>query len=163
MDIDDLTGSHKVAALVTAMGGQYSDIHHYDKYLKADLTFTSIEKGWEGYQKEIDDAGKVTGSELTQKVLVDLGYDTDNDGKISKEEVQAITGELDLSNQNLTDVSILKDLSDKVTTINLSTFILKAIIFQRFQKISLKIINNWTGFLLQGIALQRLGQKKFQD
>lgn len=120
MDIDDLTGSHKVAALVTAMGGQYSDIHHYDKYLKADLTFTSIEKGWEGYQKEIDDAGKVTGSELTQKVLVDLGYDTDNDGKISKEEVQAITGELDLSNQNLTDVSILKDLSDKVTTINLS-------------------------------------------
>lgn len=120
MDINDLTGSHKVAALVTAMGGQYSDIHNFDKYLKADLTFTSIEKGWEGYQKEIDDAGKVTGSELTEKVLADLGYDTNNDGKISKEEVQAITGELDLSNQNLTDVSILKDLSDKVTTIDLS-------------------------------------------
>ena len=120
MDIKDLTGSHKVAALVTAMGGQYSDIHNFDKYLKADLTFTSIEKGWKGYQKEIDDAGKVTGSELTEKVLADLGYDTNNDGKISKEEVQAITGELDLSNQGLTDVSILKDLSDKVTTIDLS-------------------------------------------
>ncbi len=120
MDIDDLTGSHKVAALVTAMGGQYSDIHKFDKYLKADLTFTSIEKRWEGYQKEIDDAGKVTGSELTEKVLAELGYDTNNDGKISKEEVQAITGELDLSYQNLTDVSILKDLSDKVTTIDLS-------------------------------------------
>lgn len=120
MDIKDLTGSHKAAALVIAMGGQPSDIHNYDKYMKADLTFTSITKGWDGYQKEIDDSGKVTGSELTEKVLIDKGYDADGDGKISKEDVQAISGELDLSQCNLTDVSILKDLSDKVTKIDLS-------------------------------------------
>lgn len=120
MDISDLTGSHKAAALVIAMGGQPSDIHNYDKYMKADLTFTSITKGWDGYQKENDDANKVTGSELTEKVLINKGYDADGDGKISKEDVEAISGELDLTQCDLTDVSILKDLSDKVTSIDLS-------------------------------------------
>lgn len=120
MNISDLTGSHKAAALVIAMGGQPSDIHNYDKYMKADLTFTSITKGWDGYQKENDDADKVTGSELTEKVLIEKGYDADGDGKISKEDVEAISGELDLTQCDLTDVSILKDLSDKVTSIDLS-------------------------------------------
>lgn len=120
MSIDDLTVAHKAAALVTAMGGQSSDIHNWDKYMKADLTFTSLTKGWEGYQKEIDDSGKLTGKELTEKVLVDAGYDTDGDGKISTEELQSISGELSLANMGLTDVSILKDLSDKVTTLDLS-------------------------------------------
>ena len=127
LSIDDLTTSHKAATLVTAMGGQVSDIHDWSKYIKADLTFSSITKGWEGYQQEIDDAGKITGSELTEKVLVDAGYDTDGDGKMSKEELQNISGELDLSGQNLTDISILKDLSDKVTTLNLSSNKIKEI------------------------------------
>ena len=52
--------------------------------------------------------------------MIDKGYDADGDGKISKEDVQAISGELDLSQCNLTNVSILKDLSDKVTKIDLS-------------------------------------------
>lgn len=120
ISVDDLTTTHKAAALVTAMGGQNSDIHNWEKYIKSDFSFDSITKGWEGYQKEIDDANKLTGSELTEKVLVDAGYDTDNDGKMSKEEIQNITGELNLEGNSLTDISILKDLSDKVTTLNLS-------------------------------------------
>ena len=139
LSIDDLTTSHKAAALVTAMGGQASDIHDWTKYIKADITFESVTKGWEGYQKEIDDAGKLIGSELTEKVLVDAGYDTDGDGKMSKEELQNISGELDLSGQNLTDISILKDLSDKVTTLNLSS--------NKIKEIPAGLLDNMTNLL----------------
>lgn len=119
MTIKNIDQKHEAAALVTAMGGQESDKGSYDKYTKADLTFTSLEKGWKGYQKEIDDAGKLTGSELTESVLAKQ-YDTDGDGKMSDEEMAAISGELDLSAQDLTDVSILSKLSDKVTKLNIS-------------------------------------------
>lgn len=118
--IKDLGKTHEAAALVTAMGGQESDKGNYDKYTKADITFTSLEKGWEGYQKDIDDAGDLTGTELTESVLVKLGYDTDGDKKMSDEEMAAISGELELSDYGLTDVSILSKLSDKVTKLNIS-------------------------------------------
>lgn len=119
MTIKNIDKTHEAAALVTAMGGQESDKGSYDKYTKADITFTSLAKGWKGYQKEIDDAGKLTGSELTESVLAKQ-YDTDGDGKMSDAEMAAISGELDLSACDLTDVSILSRLSDKVTTLNLS-------------------------------------------
>lgn len=119
MTIKNIDKTHEAAALVTAMGGQESDKGSYDKYTKADITFTSLAKGWEGYQKETDDSGKLTGSELTESVLART-YDTDGDKKMSDEEMAAISGELDLSGYDLTDVSILSKLSDKVTTLNLS-------------------------------------------
>lgn len=119
MTIKNIDQKHEAAALVTAMGGQESDKGSYDKYTKADITFTSLEKGWKGYQKDIDDAGKLTGSELTESVLAKQ-YDTDGDGKMSDNEMAAISGELDLSGCSLTDVSILSKLSDKVTTLNIS-------------------------------------------
>lgn len=31
------------------MGGQNSDIGNFDKYLKTDFTFLTLEKGWNGY------------------------------------------------------------------------------------------------------------------
>ena len=39
---------------------------------------------------------------------------------MSVEEIQAISGPLDLSYQNLTDVSLLTNLSDKVTSLDLT-------------------------------------------
>lgn len=112
MDITTLAGRHQVAALVTMMGGSAEDKGDYSKYTKADLVFTSIEKGWKGYVK--------TGKEALVDALIERGYDTDEDGTISVEEIQNISEELNLSNCNLTDVSMLKDLTDKVTSIDLS-------------------------------------------
>lgn len=119
--IKDLSVMHKGAVLVTAMGGQLSDKGNYDKYAKLDLSFgKEIQKGWDGYQYEIDNPAGVDGNAKLIEALVKKGYDTDKDGKISKEELQAISGTLDLSYQNLTDIRLLKDLSDKVTAINLT-------------------------------------------
>lgn len=119
MTIKNIDKTHEAAALVTAMDGQESDKGNYDKYTKADIKFTSLKKGWEGYQKDIDDAGSLTGAELTESVLAKQ-YDTDSDKKMSDEEMAAISGELDLSGCGLTDINILSKLSDKVTKLNIS-------------------------------------------
>ena len=119
MTIKNIDKTHEAAALVTAMDGQESDKGNYDKYTKADIKFTSLKKGWEGYQKDIDDAGSLTGAELTESVLAKQ-YDTDGDKKMSDEEMAAISGELDLSGCGLTDINILSKLSDKVTKLNIS-------------------------------------------
>ena len=53
-------------------------------------------------------------------MLCEKGYDLNDDGKMSAEELRAISGPLDLSYQNLTDISLLTGLSDKVTSIDLT-------------------------------------------
>ena len=121
MPIEDLSVMHKGAVLVTAMGGQISDKGNYEKYTKLDLTFgEDIRKGWEGYQYEIDQPEGADGSAKLVKALCDKGYDLNGDGKMSPEEIQAIEGPLDLSYQELTDISLLTNLSDKVTSIDLT-------------------------------------------
>ena len=121
MPISDLSALHKGAVLVTAMGGQLSDKGNYDKYTKLDMTFGSdIQKGWNGYQYEIDNPDGEDGSARLEQVLCEKGYDLDGDGAVSVEEIQAISGPLDLSYQNLTDVSLLTNLSDKVTSLDLT-------------------------------------------
>lgn len=86
MPIDDLDKLHKGAVLVSAMGGQESDLNHYDKYTKLDMTFSkTVTKGWSGYQVETDDKEKGVGTERLEKVLVKLGKDLDGDGKLSKQ------------------------------------------------------------------------------
>ena len=132
MPIDDLDKLHKGAVLVSAMGGQESDLHHYDKYTKLDMTFeTSISKGWTGYQAEIDDKEKGVGSERLEKVLVKLGKDLDGDGKLSVAELGQIQGELRLDHYDLTDISLLKHVKNvtelylegnQITTIPKETF-----------------------------------------
>ncbi|MDY4950424.1 MAG: leucine-rich repeat protein [Clostridium cadaveris] len=119
--IKNLSKMHKGAVLVTMMGGQITDIGKYEKYTKLDMTFGSnIEKGWTGYKYDIDNKNTPTDSALLEQVLVKKGFDLDGDKKISKAELQAISGELDLSSYKLTDISMLKDLSDKVTTLDIS-------------------------------------------
>ncbi|HIV16966.1 MAG TPA: NEAT domain-containing protein [Candidatus Alectryocaccobium stercorigallinarum] len=121
MPVSDLSVMHKGAVLVTAMGGQISDEGNYEKYTKLDITFgTDIQKGWEGYQYEIDNPEGEDGTAQLIKVLCDKGYDLNDDGEMSVDEIRAIEGPLDLSYQNLTDISLLTNLSDKVTSIDLT-------------------------------------------
>ena len=61
--VSNLKQARKVAALVSIMGGQIDDKYNYDKYSKADLLFTSIEEGWKGYQKEINQKNELIGIE----------------------------------------------------------------------------------------------------
>ena len=128
MDIKNLEVTHKGAVLVTMMGGQITDIGNYEKYTKLDITFDKkIIAGWTGYQYEIDSQQQPEGNELLTSVLVKKGYDTNNDQKISKEELQQIEGYLDLSNCKLDDISMLKDLSSKVTTLDISANNIKSL------------------------------------
>ncbi|WHL23283.1 NEAT domain-containing protein [Streptococcus iniae] len=107
--IDQLDKLHKGAVLVSAMGGQESDKHHYDKYTKLDMTFDQmVSKGFEGYQVEIDDKEKGVGSERLERALIRLGKDLNHDGKMSPDELAKMTGELRLDHYDLTDISLLK-------------------------------------------------------
>lgn len=117
--ISDLDKAHKGAVLVTAMGGQVSDIGNYDKYTKLDMTFSNLQEGWNGYT--FQETTAPSGDEALTAALIDQGYDADSDGSISAEEIKAITGELNLADYDLTDISMLVgNLSDKVTSLNLS-------------------------------------------
>lgn len=118
IEVSDITAPFTAAALVSAMGGQASDKGNLSKYTTANLTFTSIETGWDGY-----DAEKSSESDADQAVidaLVDAGYDTDGDGKLSDEEWNNISGAIDLSYKGLTDISLLKKLPAGITSLDLS-------------------------------------------
>ncbi|MGT2935284.1 NEAT domain-containing protein [Streptococcus castoreus] len=109
MPIEDLDQLHKGGVLVSAMGGQESDLHRYEKYTKLDMTFAKkVTKDWTGYQAEIDDKEKGVGSERLEKVLVKLGKDLNGDGKMSPDELAQLSGELHLDHYDLTDISLLK-------------------------------------------------------
>ena len=114
MEISDLSEVHSAAALVTMMGGSEADKGNYDKYMKANISFASLAKGWKGYTDE------VSGEQKLINKLIEQGYDLNDDGEISADELAAISESVDLSNCGLTDVSLLKGLTDKVTSLDLS-------------------------------------------
>ena len=114
MEISDLSELHSAAALVTMMGGSEADKGNYDKYMKANISFASLAKGWKGYTDE------VSGEQKLINKLIEQGYDLNDDGEISANELAAISESVDLSNCGLTDVSLLKGLTDKVTSLDLS-------------------------------------------
>ena len=118
IEVSDITSPFTAAALVTAMGGQSSDKGNISKYMTANLTFTSIENGWNGYDTE-----KTEESDADKAVvaaLVAAGYDTDEDGQLSDEEWNAISGEVNLADKGLTDISLLKKLPAGITSLDLS-------------------------------------------
>ena len=96
------------------MGGSEADKGNYDKYMKANISFASLAKGWKGYTDE------VSGEQKLINKLIEQGYDLNDDGEISANELAAISESVDLSNCGLTDVSLLKGLTDKVTSLDLS-------------------------------------------
>lgn len=107
MKIDDITKAHTAKVTISAMGGMVQ---------QADITFTSVTKGWKGYEKK-------DGKQVLVDALIGAGCDTNDDGEISSEELADFSGDggvLDLSNCGLTDISLLKGLSDKITTVELT-------------------------------------------
>ena len=115
MSIKDLSKIHTAAALVSVMGSE-SDKGNYDKYMKADITFKKKKKGWKGYDKK--DA-----NQTLVDALIEAGADTNNDGEITQGELAAFNGDegsLDLSNKNLSNIDLLKGLSDKIKELDLS-------------------------------------------
>ena len=73
------------------MGGQNSDIGNFDKYLKTDFTFLTLEKGWNGYDASKTE-DKPTGAAALNEALRDYGMDKDNDGIVTAEEVAQYGG-----------------------------------------------------------------------
>lgn len=107
MKIDDITKAHTAKVTISAMGGMVQ---------QADITFTSVTKGWKGYEKK-------DGKQVLVDALIEAGCDTNDDGEISSKELADFSGDdgvLDLSNCGLTDISLLKGLSDKITTVELT-------------------------------------------
>lgn len=125
VEVSDLTKSFTAAALVSAMGGQNDDIGNLSKYTTATLTFTSVTDGWNGYDAETP--AETDADQVIIDALVDAGYDSDGDGKLSDAEWNSISGEVELSDKGLTDVSLLKKLPATVTSLNLSNNNIKEI------------------------------------
>lgn len=120
MEITKPSEVNKGAALVSAMGGQNSDIGNFDKYLKTDFTFLTLEKGWSGYDASKTE-DKPTGAAALNEALRDYGMDKDNDGIVTAEEVAQYGGTtLDLSECNLSEIGLLRYLPSQIITLNLS-------------------------------------------
>lgn len=124
-EVDDLTTLHRMAVLVTMMGGSEGDIGKVDasnsKYERCRILFNTdeITKGWTDFPALSTGIAELNGSQRLMKALVDLGYDTNKDDNVDASELAAISGTLDLSGKQLTDVTMLAGLSDKVLRLDL--------------------------------------------
>lgn len=123
LPITDLDKDHTGAVLVGHMGGQPGDVGNLDKYTKVRIHFhENVKKGWTGYKDPIEQEEMIQNSDkiLTQR-LIESGVDTDEDGQISKEELQNATGTIDisgsLSTEQIYNIDILKDLGPGVTAL----------------------------------------------
>lgn len=123
IQIDKLSDVAKIAVLAEPMGGSRDDIGNYKKYTKADIEDMSIERGWTGFEAITDQNQKPTGKEALNQALIDYGLDKNNDGTVTKEEIQQYKGDkMELQNCNLSNegLELLKYLPESVTTIDLS-------------------------------------------
>lgn len=114
MPVENIGAKHVIAVLIKAMDGREDQKHDWKFYRKAHITFKSIESGWNGYESSM------TAEEALTKALIARNYDTNEDKKISDDEIRAISGEVDLDGCHLTDISRLRLLSDKVTSLDIS-------------------------------------------
>jgi len=133
-------------------GGVPGNLHNWDKYRKAYITFDTIKKGWTGYESVM------TADEALTKALVKRGYDKDHDNSISDEELKAIEGELNLENCKLTDISRLSELSDKVTELNLSN--------NKIEKLPDNLLKNLTKlhkFVIEGNLVEEIPKDFFEN
>ena len=123
IQINKLSDIAKIAVLAEPMGGSRDDIGNYEKYTKADIEDMSIERGWTGFEAIKDQDQKPTGKEALNQALIDYGLDKNNDGTVTKEEIQQYKGDkMELQNCNLSNegLELLKYLPESVTTIDLS-------------------------------------------
>lgn len=123
IQINKLSDVAKIAVLAEPMGGSRDNIGNYEKYTKADIEDMSIERGWTGFDAIKDQDQKPTGKEALNQALIDYGLDKNNDGTVTKEEIQQYKGDkMELQNCNLSNegLELLKYLPESVTTLNLS-------------------------------------------
>ena len=123
IQINKLSDIAKIAVLAEPMGGSRDNIGNYEKYTKADIEDMSIERGWTGFEAIKDQDQKPTGKEALNQALIDYGLDKNNDGTVTKEEIQQYKGDkMELQNCNLSNegLELLKYLPESVTTIDLS-------------------------------------------
>lgn len=117
IEIDNLK-PHKAGVLVSAMGGQASDIGNFDKYTKLDLVFNDeVKKGWKGFE---EDKNKIDDEKNFNEALRSLGLDKNYDGIVSDEELSKAKGEIDLSGKKIKDISRLSKLGSEVTALYLN-------------------------------------------
>ncbi|MFX0547728.1 NEAT domain-containing protein [Hathewaya histolytica] len=118
MEISDLSIPHIGGVLVSAMGGQKSDIGKPDKYTKVKFVFDkNIESGWKGFEKdkEVKENDKILNA-----ALIGNGLDKDKDGKVSEKELSEAQGTIDLSSSEISDISMLSKLGAGVTELHLN-------------------------------------------
>lgn len=123
IQINKLSDIAKIAVLAEPMGGSRDNIGNYEKYTKADIEDMSIERGWTGFEAIKDQDQKPTGKEALNQALIDYGLDKNNDGTVTKEEIQQYKGDkMELQNCNLSNegLELLKYLPESVTTLDLS-------------------------------------------
>lgn len=123
IQINKLSDVAKIAVLAEPMGGSRDNIGNYEKYTKADIEDMSIERGWTGFEAIKDQDQKPTGKEALNQALIDYGLDKNNDGTVTKEEIQQYKGDkMELQNCNLSNegLELLKYLPESVTTLDLS-------------------------------------------
>lgn len=162
-EIDDLTKTYEAGVLVSMMGGKETDIGDYDKYQKFWLKFSGpVKKGFDKYIEPEETHEKIKQDQTRLKqALIEQGADTNKDGEISPQELEnfaPIDGELDLSGLELYDISILKDLGSKITSINLTGNKLKEIPENLFNK-----AENLENIILSNNNLTTLHPKQFAN
>lgn len=117
IEIDNLK-PHKAGVLVSAMGGQASDIGNFDKYTKLDFVFNNeVKKGWKGF---LDEKIKVDDAKVFNDALISNNLDLDRNGIVTNEELSKATGEIDLSGKKIKDISRLSNLGSGVTALYLN-------------------------------------------
>ncbi|NEZ48185.1 DUF1533 domain-containing protein [Clostridium botulinum] len=116
--MDSLKGSHVGGVLVGMMGGYKTQIGNMDNYTKVKFIFSDkCTKGWDGFITKED---KLNYDENLSKALLKLELDKNKDGNVSNEEIALAEGVISLNQKELKDISKLKYMGNKVTSLQLN-------------------------------------------
>ncbi|KGM94681.1 hypothetical protein Z968_11245 [Clostridium novyi A str. 4552] len=115
--MDNFIKPHIGGVIVSAMGGQKSDIGNINKYTKVKLVFDKeIRKDWEGFKYEKENKkDKYQEQNKIFSALSEAGLDFNNDGVIDSVDLNRAQGELDLSCKGISNISWVKYLGGDVT------------------------------------------------
>ena len=98
LPVEDLDQVHLGGVIVSYMGSLESDKGNFDKYTTVKLKFKpEIKKGWNGFELvEKNNEERKKSDDLLQKKLIANGVDTNNDGKVTEDELKNFTGDINI-------------------------------------------------------------------
>ena len=98
LPVEDLDQIHLGGVIVSYMGSLESDKGNFDKYTNVKLKFKpEIKKGWNGFELvEKNNEERKKSDDLLQKKLIANGVDTNNDGKVTEDELKNFTGDINI-------------------------------------------------------------------